>query len=607
MKVLNNLRFRTQIILVCVLVLLLNSIICGSLYYNYAYKDTLENFYSSTEDMVSQMRMQLTSETKAITEKIHAVFNNLSFYTPMSQFLIDKESKNIAVLLGDISDMITEFQTGMRFIHSVNIETESQSFDNFTRIRNHDFRFMESEMCDVFKEDLMKTIQWYPTMTSPVFKGKEHVIPVVYRFRIARKDVFVMVSLSCAEIKDFLEETYDSYDAIFIADSNNENILNCNNENIQILNHFAEEDLGRKNAVCKEVEMDGDKYLATYTIMEDTGWKICALRSTSSLVGNLEELRHFIIILICFCTLISICLIIMIVRRITRPLGQLASIMNQVSSEENFQKRFEYSYKNEIGHLSTSFNYMISKINKLILELNVHIEALKQEKETVRLIQMQKRKAELKALQAQINPHFLYNTLNAISWQAMDQGATEISVLSNSLGKFFRVSLSKGKEVITVREELEHVESYLKIQSIRYKNKIQYEFCVHEDVKELYIIKLVLQPLVENAIYHGIKTKAGVGFIRIAIDRGVNKNGIHTLLLSVEDNGQGISAERLQIIKRGLTDGYIEEDSGYGIYNVNERIKLYYGESYGLDIDSVQHQWTKAAIVMPVQTTEKEM
>ena len=218
---------------------------------------------------------------------------------------------------------------------------------------------------------------------------------------------------------------------------------------------------------------------------------------------------------------------------------------------------------------------------------------------------MQKRKAELKALQAQINPHFLYNTLNAITWQAADQGVPEISILSNSLGKFFRISLSRGKEVITVGEELEHVENYLRIQGIRYKDKMQYELQAAEDSRDLFIIKLVMQPLVENSIYHGIKLKKDMGHIRVSTKRCVRDDGIQTLCLIVEDDGEGIEEERLKEIQEGLARGRISEASGYGIYNVNERIKLYYGDAYGLSIESEYKKGTRATIQIPIHTTEE--
>lgn len=606
MKRLRNLKFRTKIILVCILILLLNSVITGGFYYNYAFKDTLRNYYESSEDMVSQMKNYLSNETQSVTKRVHAIYNNQSFYLPMANYLRDPENINYTKLLGDVAHVITELHQGDRYIQSVYLYTKYGAFDNFTMIRNRFFQFEESELYRYFVENPNATIGWFPAMKSPVFTSNETVIPVVYRFLIERKELFVVICLRQSEIEDYLEHTYSSYDEIFIADKNGNNILNCGEEERGVLEQFSEKDLGNKNALCREITYDGERYLATYTHMEGTNWNICALRSAESLVGNLVALRNFIEVIVCVCALISIVVIILVAHAVTVPLGQLAEIMNRVTTED-FHVQFSYPYKDEVGKLANSFNYMIRKIDELVRELNINIEALKEEKERVREVEMQKRKAELRALQAQINPHFLYNTLNAITWQAADCGAGEVSILSNSLGKFFRISLSKGREVITLREEIEHVTSYLKIQKIRYRDKIIYKLNVPEDVKDIYITKLVLQPLVENSIYHGIKLKEGVGTIRITVTRTNSAPGIPALEICVEDDGEGIETQQLEIINQGLSRGIINREIGYGIYNVNERLKLSYGDTYGLRLESEYKKWTRAVILIPIQTTQEEM
>ncbi len=598
MKLLRNLKFRTKIILACVLILLTNSVITGGLYYNYAFKDTLRNYYESSEDMVSQMRNYLTNETQSITKRVHAIYNNPSFYGPMANYLRDPGSINYAKMLGDVADILTELHQGDRYIQSVYLYTDYGAFDNFTMIRNHAFQFEESKLYQYFADKPNESIGWFPAEKSPIFSSSEMVIPLVYRFRIERKELYIVICLRQSQIDDYLEETYNSYDKIFIADREGNNILNCGEEESRVLAMFQEDELGSKNALCKEVTYQGERYLATYTHMAGSNWNICALRSAESLVGNLAALRSFIEMIVIICALASIVVIVLVAHAVTVPLGQLAEIMNRVTTED-FQVQFTYPYRDEVGKLANSFNYMIRK-------LNISIEALKEEKERVREVETQKRKAELRALQAQINPHFLYNTLNTITWQAADCGAKEVSILSNSLGKFFRIGLSRGREVILLKEELEHAVSYLKIQAIRYEDKISYELHVPEDVTELYVTKLVLQPLVENSIYHGIKQKDGVGTIRIEVRRTDGAGGVPALELSVWDDGEGIEPEMLEIINRGLALGEINHESGYGIYNVNERLKLFYGEAYGLRLESQWKQWTRAVLLIPIQTTQGE-
>ena len=204
------------------------------------------------------------------------------------------------------------------------------------------------------------------------------------------------------------------------------------------------------------------------------GWQVFGLKSRKTLLGNLRVLRTMILRVMGGVFLIGVSAILFLSHQLTDSLRRLERQMRYVQNGD-LDVRFFYPYKDEVGSLAKSFNYMIGEIQNLVKKQGETIEELKEERNYVAQVQKQKRKAELKALQAQINPHFLYNTLNAITWQAADQGAEEIGVLSSSLGRFFRISLSKGAEVISLKEEADHVSSYLEIQSIRYHGELKFE------------------------------------------------------------------------------------------------------------------------------------
>lgn len=595
-----NMKFRTKITLLFIILLLFNSLAAGAFYYNYAYKDTLNNYYQSSEDIVYQMNVHMYSQIRGITSRVYAMNYNLSFVTPMTDFLASPETQNYAALSSSVADAISELQYSDDYIDSIYIYTRFASFENFIKIKRHDISFDDTEIFQYFEDNADTKIGWFEAMESPVFQDSEIVIPVVYKFRIGHEDVFTMVSIKQSRIISYLEETYDSYDRIFIVDKNGKNIANFGEEESNILSALDLKQLEENNAVCMPITYQNKKYLATYSVMKGNGWQICALKSTDSLLGNLSKLRLYILFVLGASFLLCMITVLILVGMLTKPLGQLVNIMNKAIKKE-FHVKFDYLYEDEVGNLAKSFNYMVREIDALVTELNVNIDALEQEKENVKLEQAQKRKAELRALQAQINPHFLYNTLNAITWQAADQGATDISILANSLGKFFRISLSKGREIITIQEELEHVCSYLEIQKIRYKSKMNYEVSVPEDIRKLCTIKLILQPLVENAIYHGIKTKETPGTIKISAIRQENVSGIPAIKICVEDDGLGISKEQLEELNAGLSLVIVDSSKGYGIYNVNERLKLYYGEAYGLTLESRVSEWTRATIVIPEQ------
>ena len=211
-----------------------------------------------------------------------------------------------------------------------------------------------------------------------------------------------------------------------------------------------------------------------------------------------------------------------------------------------------------------------------------HCQILRQEEITLR-------KTELNALQAQINPHFLYNTLDSIAWMCEEERNKEAVVMVNALAKLFRISISKGHELITIQKECEHAESYLKIQKYRYKNQFSYEFHVQDSCKEYLCNKITLQPIIENAIYHGLDmVEEGEIVIEVA-ERGGD------IVMSVSDNGVGMPPEQCrEILHRDAKD-----KTGIGIKNVNDRIKIYFGEGYGLKIESELDVGTKVEISMP--------
>jgi len=213
--------------------------------------------------------------------------------------------------------------------------------------------------------------------------------------------------------------------------------------------------------------------------------------------------------------------------------------------------------------------------------------------------QKQLRKAEFELLQAQINPHFLYNTLDAIVWSAEAGNQKQVVKMVGSLSEFFRSSLNKGKELVRVREELSHARSYLEIQQIRYQDILSYEIEVPEELFEYEIPKITIQPIVENALYHGIKNRRGGGKITITGEEGDSDYRI-----TVTDDGIGMEKERLLEITEGLSGKNPGDVKIYGLYNVNERIKLFYGEEYGISIESEYDRGTRVVIRLPKKSTE---
>ena len=249
----------------------------------------------------------------------------------------------------------------------------------------------------------------------------------------------------------------------------------------------------------------------------------------------------------------------------------------------NLDVRFPDPPNDEVGRLGQSFNTMIGEIGKLLDQ--VYVE------------QQKKREAEFRILQAQIKPHFLYNTLDTIHWMAQEKGATDIVGIVDALTRLFRISLSKGRDVIRLEEELEHVTSYLVIQKIRYLDKFDYTIDVDPTLLSLPVVKLTLQPLVENALYHGIKEKAGRGLLTLSARR---ESG--ALVLTVADDGAGMARSALEALVANLHQDEEPSAHGFGVFSVHHRIRLVFGEEWGLSYRSSPGEGTTVTVRQPLST-----
>ncbi|MBO4903908.1 MAG: sensor histidine kinase [Lachnospiraceae bacterium] len=265
----------------------------------------------------------------------------------------------------------------------------------------------------------------------------------------------------------------------------------------------------------------------------------------------------------------------------TKPIKDLVEVTDRISRGD-LKVRSTNDSHDEVGTLATSMNQMIIKINELLQQIT---------KEQIRI-----KETELELLQSQINPHFLYNTLDTIIWLAEGGDERRVVEMVKSLSAFFRTSLSRGKDMITIREETIHARSYLEIQQFRYQDILEYEIDIAEDLNEYTIPKITIQPLIENALYHGIKNKRGGGKIVVSSRREGDD-----FIISVSDNGIGMTEERLQEVMSGLNGERPSDNAIYGLYNVNERIKLKFGDKYGITLHSVYGEGSTCDILLPAR------
>ena len=277
---------------------------------------------------------------------------------------------------------------------------------------------------------------------------------------------------------------------------------------------------------------------------------------------------------------------ITVLRSIGKPLSDMKELSTQIA-DGNLDARTQVPDVDELIPLANNMNLMAEQINVLI-QKNI------EEQQNIQ-------KAEMKALQAQITPHFLYNTFDTIIWLAEEEKTDEVVKITKAFSEFLRISLSRGHEWITIAQELDHIRNYLTIQKIRYADILNYDIEVDEEILNYKIIKLVLQPLVENAIYHGIKNKRGRGNLKVTAD--FTDQTKSSIIFTVSDDGAGFTKERLEDVNRELENASLNAEklsSVYGLYNVNKKLKLYYeNKTQGLVIESEEKKGSKISFVIP--------
>lgn len=391
---------------------------------------------------------------------------------------------------------------------------------------------------------------------------------------------FLNIMIKASVFKNILFETTQFIPGIFYVKAENGDTL------------FMSPELSKNNKIYNQNIIDEnhsgyfmeESVFTVYQTSDLTKWKFIRTVPASQIMKESNEYKNFVIVMISFSIIIIIALYYFFSSKLILPLRSLKAKMNQASLG-NLDIEITNKGYDEIADLGHNFNHMITKIKSLI-ETSVNKEK-------------QLKIAELRTLQTQINPHFLYNTLETIIWMAEAKKAPQVIEITKALSHFFRISLSKGKDVISLENEIEHIRNYLLIQKIRYQDILEVTFHLNEDILKFETVKLTLQPLVENAIYHGIKNRRGKGFVRIKGD--FTPEGY--ISIDIIDNGIGITEDKLDDIRKQLSEGipFDKKQGGFGMVNVHQRIKLHYGSPFGLKINSWYGSGTRVSLIIPAK------
>ena len=368
---------------------------------------------------------------------------------------------------------------------------------------------------------------------------------------------------------------------VFVLDEENRMVYTPIND---VVYRIKPEWLTDENKVLT-VDVGASRYLVRFKTSEKTGWKTVSVISYDEVMGDINRMIAIYTVILIATILLVQYLSLLVSDNITRPIKQLRDLMKE-AEEGNLSVRFESGSSDEIADLGQSFNHMIRRIRELL-------DRVRQEEDL-------KRKAELKIVQEQFKPHFLYNTLDTINWMAREHGAKDIVQLVEALTNVFRISLSHGNSYIPIRDEIHYISSYLYVQKTRYKDKLLFEVEADEECMQILVPKLILQPLVENSIYHGIKLKRGIGHIKVSVHRDGDR-----ICMSVEDDGKGMdeetSKELTELLESDQRSESITADDNrsFGLFYVKERLRQRYRDGYSVEVISALGEGTKISLFIP--------
>ena len=388
----------------------------------------------------------------------------------------------------------------------------------------------------------------------------------------------LMIELSSDKIVNLARNTNLGEFGQVVILNNNNSIVFSSGDNISddMLSAITIQALGSKN-----VTIANNLFNLHINTITNTRWKIAIFINIDDSKQSINNFTLAFLIVSIISVAIVIVMVNLIARGVTNPIRKLEKAMKDVEqSDFLIVDKVDIKGQIEIESLAETFNLMMKRIKELM--------------DKVVSEQISQRKSELKALQYQINPHFLYNTLDSIVFLIDDGRNSDASEMVVALAKLFRISISRGRNIITVRDEIEHAKSYLLIQSIRYSKQFKYEFDIDPQVLECTTVKLILQPLIENAIYHGIKNRIEEG--KIIVKSFIQDDKI---VFKIIDNGYGIKEEKIKEMYETFNNPEIND--GVGVKNVYLRLKLYYGDSADLKIESVLDEGTTISLYIPLK------
>ena len=575
--------------------------------------------FSSIQSVIFATVAVLVLSAVVIVTGVSMKFTNTSIFENSSEYthtIIQQMNQNIDSYIDymeNIAYLISSNEDVQDYLFDEKIDNEGRYrilnqlqtiLDSRSDIRNvgiisKNGRMLINDGSKSVNQDLdLNTQEWYATAlekpNGPILTSShvQHIIcgerPWVItlsrgirdRSGSGEKEGVFFIDLNYSAISELCDQsTVGTKGYAFILDAKGNIVYHPQQQ--QLYNELQTENISLIMDTDEDTVLTGtgnDGKLYSISRSEKTGWTVVDCTNVKELLSKSRQAQSVYVLTAIILVIVALLFSRFMARSITLPIQKLRDSMKKVQEGDFSVSDVVVDSRNEIGSLTKSFDVMTHRIHEL-MEQNVHE-------------QEEKRKSELKALQSQINPHFLYNTLDSIIWMAEGKKNEEVVLMTASLARLLRQSISNEDEVVPIANEVEYARGYLTIQKMRYKDKLEFQIEVDSSILYIPLIKLVLQPIIENAIYHGLKYKESKGLL---IVKGFMKDG--NAVLQVSDDGVGMDEETLAHIYDKHKVNY--HSNGVGVYNVQKRLKLYYGEDYGITYTSELGKGTTATITIP--------
>lgn len=552
-------------------------------------RSTRTTLQEATQSTVFQGTLNIENYLSSIRSTSNAIYYDVIKKSDLST---DSISDNMQLLYAANSNQIVSIalfhEDGTLIceapdaVMKPNVDVREQEWFTSALAKVENIHFSQPHIQNLFVSP-SHTYQWVITLSTAVdltLNGK------------AERGV-LLIDMNYQAMEQLLEETNTELSGSYLYLMANDGTLIYHPYQSRIqagqFTEATETALHYQDGAHSEINGDGEQIVIVQTVSY-TGWKLVGVIPRSILSFNERETRSLIVMIVSLTALALVIINRALARQVSDPLIRLNDAIANMEGVNNLPPQLYENSSAEIQELGATLHSYMAQINRLMDEMR------KEEEE--------KRKSELDALQAQINPHFLYNTLDSIVWMIEDEKYKEAVFMITQLASFFRMSLNRGHSIIRIDNELKQAEAYLNIQRVRYKQSFTAQFDIEDNIGSCLIVKLVLQPILENAIYHGIKEAEQDGLIRIHGYRSDDD-----IYIDVSDNGYGMTPEEVENILIETKRPAVEKHgSGVGLINVDRRLRLRFGDSYGLSVKSELDVGTTVTIHIPaIEATEENM